>query len=397
MIIADLHLHSRYSRATSKDMTLQKLEKWAKVKGIGLLGTGDFTHPKWLAEIKAGLAEDGSGVLRTKGGFPFLLTAEVSNLFPQGGKARKVHHVILAPSFAVVEEINAFLTTKGKLASDGRPIFGKYPAKDLVADLRDIDKGIEAIPAHIWTPWFGLLGSKSGFDSVEECYGDEAKHIHALETGLSSDPEMNWRVSSLDRFTLVSFSDSHSYWPWRIGRESTIFNCALRYDEIINALRTKEGYAGTIEVDPGYGKYHLDGHRGCSVSLLPKDSAEHKDRCPKCGKPLTIGVLHRVEELADRSAGFRPKDAAHFQRLVPLHEIISAVLGCGASTKKAWKYYNALIDAFGSELSCMLEATPEELEKRAGKELAAAILDVREQRITIKPGYDGVYGVPVFR
>src|SRR3989338_3937073 len=265
-LFADLHLHSRFSRATSKNLTLQNLEKYARIKGINLLGTGDFTHPKWLDELKEHLAEDKTGILKTKTGFPFVLQTEVSNIFSKDNRLRKVHTVILAKNFEVVSQINEKLSKKGNLNADGRPIFGKYSCIELVEDMKKIDKDIELILAHAWTPWFSVFGSMSGFDSLQECFREKAKHIHAIETGLSSDPPMNWRISGLDGITLVSNSDSHSYWPWRIGRECNILDIDLTYDSIVSAIRTKKGFIGTVEVDPNYGKYHFDGHRNCNVS-----------------------------------------------------------------------------------------------------------------------------------
>ena len=292
-LFADLQIHSRFSRATSTALTLPNIEKWARIKGINLIGTGDFTHPKWLAELKEYLEEDGSGILTSKTGFKFVLQGEISNIYTQDGKGRRVHTLLLAKDFDTVRQINEKLLKKGRLDYDGRPIFG-FTCIELVEMMRDISDDIEIIPAHAWTPWFGIFGSNGGFDSVEACFKDQAKHIHALETGLSSDPPMNWRLSKLDRFSLLSFSDLHSFWPWRIGREATIFDIKLIYDNLIKAIRTKEGLVETIEVDPNYGKYHFTGHRNCRVCLDPKESRKLKHICPKCGKSLTVGVLERV-------------------------------------------------------------------------------------------------------
>ncbi|OGX06543.1 MAG: DNA helicase UvrD, partial [Omnitrophica WOR_2 bacterium GWA2_47_8] len=325
-IISDLQVHSRFSRATSKDITLKNLEKYARIKGINLLGTGDFTHPQWLKELKSELSEDGSGILTSKTGFKFLLQGEISNIYTQGGKGRRIHNLLLAKSFDVVDQINAALLKKGRLDYDGRPMFG-FSCVELVEMMKSIDKSIEVIPAHIWTPWFGLLGSKSGFDSVEECFLDQAKHIHAIETGLSSDPAMNWRVSSLDKYTLVSNSDAHSFWPWRLGRECTVFDIDWKYDELIRALHTKKGLVETIEVDPNYGKYHYDGHRACNVVQSPSQTRKNKGICPVCKKEITIGVQFRVDELADRPEGYMPKNPTPFRKLIPLSEIISSVIG----------------------------------------------------------------------
>ena len=398
-VVSDFHIHGRFSRATSKQLDIPSLEKWARVKGLDLLGTGDFTHPEWLKEIKGSLEEDGTGILKTKSGFNFILQTEISNIFTQDGKGRKVHNVILAPSIEVVEQIRAELLKIGRLDYDGRPIFGMSCIR-LVEMMKGIDRRIEVIPAHVWTPWFALFGSKSGFDSVEECFRDQARHIFALETGLSSDPAMNWRLSKLDKYALVSNSDCHSFWPWRIGREANVFEMdRLTYDGFIRVMKEKDPkrFLHTIEVDPSYGKYHLDGHRNCNVCMEPKESLKHRDTCPKCGRPLTIGVLHRVEELADRPEGFRPKGAIPFKSLMPLSEIIAAGLGTKLlASQKVWGVYNSLTRAFGNELKVLLEAPREELERVAGEKIAGYIIIVREGELRVKPGYDGVYGEPAF-
>ncbi len=394
-IIADLQVHSRFSRATSGSITLANLEKYARLKGITLLGTGDFTHPLWLKELKSELSEDGSGILSSTSGFKFMLQGEISNIYTQGGKGRRIHNLLLAKSFDIVDQINAALLKKGRLDYDGRPMFG-FSCIELVEMMKSIDLDIEIIPAHVWTPWFGLLGSKSGFDSVEECFLDQAKHIHAIETGLSSDPAMNWRVSTLDKYTLVSNSDAHSYWPWRLGRECTVFDIEYDYKQLILALRTKKGLVETIEVDPNYGKYHYDGHRNCTVVFSPEETRKSNGICPKCRQPLTIGVAYRVEELADRPVGYTPKDAVPFRDLIPLSEIISAVLGSPVASKKTWEMYHRLVGTFGSEFSVMLDAQESEIMKVAGGDVADAIMQTRRQEVTIEPGYDGVYGVPKF-
>lgn len=395
-IISDLHIHSRFSRATSPQLTIENLEKYARIKGISLLGTGDFTHPLWLKEIKQELTEK-EGILRTKSGFPFLLQTEISLMYKQGDKGRRIHLVILAPSLEVVEQINSYLLKKGRLDYDGRPIFG-MSCIEVIKNLKAISNDIEIIPAHIWTPWFGVLGSKSGFDSFEEAFQDQVKHIYALETGLSSDPEMNWRLSMLDKFTILSSSDCHSHWPWRIGREATIFNIKeLTYKNIIKAIRTKQGYQGTMEVDPAYGKYHYDGHRFCHFSCSPKETKEkHNNICPVCKKPLTIGVEHRVEELADRPQGYKPKDAAEFKKLLPLHEIISTIFQTGIATKKTWGEYNKLINEFNTEFNILLDVPFEDLRKMTNEKIANAIIKNREGKIKVEPGYDGEYGQAIF-
>jgi uncharacterized protein (TIGR00375 family) len=301
----------------------------------------------------------------------------------------------LAPNLDVVQQITDYLLTKGRIDYDGRPIF-KIPCPEFVESLRKISEDIEVIPAHIWTPWFSMFGSKSGFDTVDECFGDQAKHIHALETGLSSDPAMNWRLSQLDNYQLVSFSDLHSFWPWRIGRESTVFDVEkLSYQNILKALRTRKGLSMTIEVDPNYGKYHADGHRNCGVWMTPEQSKKHNYICPKCGKELTIGVWDRVEELADRKEGFKPEGAVPFKSLIPLSEIISLILGKAVATKSVWLEYNNLVTATRSEFDVMLNIPFNELKELTTERIAKAIIDNREGRIKVKPGYDGVYGEPL--
>ncbi|MBU0535714.1 MAG: endonuclease Q family protein [Nanoarchaeota archaeon] len=394
-IIADLHIHSRHSRATGKELNLPNLEKWALVKGVDLLGTGDFTHPKWIQEIKDDLEEDDTGILKSKSGYPFVLQSELSLIYSQGGKGRKVHLVLLAPNLEVVKQITDYLLTKGRIDYDGRPIFG-IPCIEFTEQMKKISEKIEIIPAHVWTPHFGLFGANGGFESVEECFGDQAKHIHALETGLSSDPPMNWRMSMLDKYSLVSFSDLHSFWPWRMGREATVLDIKLTYDNLIKALRTKEGLVETIEVDPNYGKYHFTGHRNCHVCLNPKQSVKAKQICPRCGKHLTVGVMERVEELADRPEGFRLKGAKPFRTLLPLSEILSKLVHKAIATKAVWKEYNSLISEFKSEYNILLNATQSELEKVTDPKIAEMIMKNRMGKIEVLPGYDGEYGIPIF-
>jgi len=395
-VIADLHIHSKYSRATSNQLNIGNLEKYARLKGLSLLGTGDFTHPIWIKELKSELTEDGTGILKTKTGFNFVLQTEISLMYKQDEKSRKIHNIVLAKNFDVVEQITEQLKKIGRIDYDGRPIFGiKCP--DFVEMMKEIDKDIEIIPAHVWTPWFGLFGSKSGFDSVEQCFKEQTKHIHALETGLSSDPAMNWRLSMLDKYTLVSNSDLHSFWPWRIGRECNIFDLKeLNYDLLLNAIRTKQGLVETIEVDPSYGKYHFDGHRNCNVCMSPNESLKHKDICPVCGRKLTIGVLHRVEELADRQVGFVPKDAVPFKKLIPLSEILSNLLNSGIATQKVWKIYYDLVNNSRSEMDVLINSSFDELKKVTNEKIAEAIINIRNGKIKIQPGFDGEYGYPLF-
>lgn len=373
-------------------MDLEHLDNYAKIKGINLLGTGDFTHPKWIEELKSKLTQAEQGLFHYKNKEMFyMLTSEISLIYSQGGKGRRVHIVLLAPSFEIVEQITDWLKTKGRVDYDGRPIFG-FSASELVENMMQISKDIEIIPAHIWTPWFGLLGSKSGFDSFQECFQDQTKHIHALETGLSSDPSMNWRVSSLDKFSILSFSDSHSFWSWRLGRELTMFDCKPTYKDIINSIRTKSGIKQTIEVDPNYGKYHWDGHRACNVFFSPSQTKELNGICPACKKPLTVGVEYRVEELADRPEGYTPKNPTPFKRLIPLSEIISAVFSSGITSKKVQLEHDNLIKNFNSELNILLKTSKDDLLKITDQKIAKTIILNREGKLKIQPGYDGVYG-----
>ncbi|NTV24121.1 MAG: DNA helicase UvrD [Nanoarchaeota archaeon] len=394
--ISDLHLHSKYSRACSKDLDIKNMEKYARLKGVNLMGTGDFQHPKWNKEIKEDLSEDGSGILKTKTGFPFILSTEISLIYSQGGKGRKVHNVVLVKDFESADNIQAALLKKGRIDYDGRPIFG-MSCPDFVDLVKDVGEDTEVIPAHVWTPWFGLFGSNGGFDSVEEAFDDRAKDIHALETGLSSDPEMNWRLSKLDRYSLISNSDSHSYWPWRMGREATVFDLKeLTFDNVLKALRTKQGLKETIEVDPGYGKYHYDGHRNCKLSMSPEEANMHNKICPRCNRPLTIGVENRVNELADRKLGFVPKDAVPFKKYIPLSEIISAAKGKAVATKSVWEEYYKLVGKLGSEYDVLRVAEKKDIAELSSEKLADYIIKSREQKIRVIPGFDGVYGIPVF-
>lgn len=399
-IYADLHIHGSHSRGTSNKLSIPKLEEYAKLKGINVLGTGDFTHPEWLEHLKEHLTQKENGTLETKNGFTFLLQTELSSIYKQDGKTRKIHQVILAPSFEIVEQIQDKLKQEGRIDYGGRPIFG-LTAPEMVELVKETDKRCEIIPAHIWTPWFSLYGANSGFDSMEACYQDQTKHINALETGLSSDPPMNWRLSELDDITMVSNSDAHSYWPWRIGREANAFDLdEPDYDGILNAIRTRENFEFTIEVDPSYGKYHWDGHRKCDVRFSPEEAREHDNVCPECGKTLTIGVMHRVLELADRKEPKKPKGAHDYRTLLPLSELLSRVMDYGVSTKTVWRKFNALTgrkeqnenSQHCSELEVLLEMPEQELENRTDKTIAEAILLNRREELCVKSGYDGVYG-----
>lgn len=388
-IIADLHIHSKYSRATSVHLSFPNLVKWAKIKGLHLLGTGDFTHPLWLNEIKA-LRPNGEGFYFYED-FPFILSGEISLIYTQD-HGRSIHLVLLAPSVEVVEKINAYLDTKGRRDYDGRPIF-KIPGWQFVKDMKNISPDIEVIPAHIWTPYFGVFGSESGFDSLRECFKEEFDDIHAIETGMSSDPEMNWRIQELESKSIVSFSDSHSFWPFRLGREATIFSKTSFYLDIIRQIRDNS-FLGTIETDPAYGKYHWDGHRNCNFSCSPDESKKLNNICPVCKKSLTIGVENRVNKLASFPLGSKNKNSKPFYKLAPLHELISALYGVAVESKKSWAIYNDLIEKFGSEFNILLYLNKEDLaEKIENKNLVEIILLNREGKILVKPGYDGEYGV----
>lgn len=389
VLIVDFHIHSKYSRATSSLMTVEHLSHYAKIKGISVLGTGDFTHPKYLEELKTHL-EYNNGIYEYDGIY-YILTTEVSNVFKVDEKTRKIHNVILAPDFDTVEQINEVLGKYGDLSADGRPTL-ELSCIEMMELLVEISRDIEVIPAHVWTPWFSLFGSHSGFDSVEECFGEYAKYIHALETGLSSDPEMNWAISDLDKYILVSNSDSHSPYPWRLGREANVLSCNLDYYEIVEAFRTGRCFEFTIEVDPSYGKYHFDGHRKCDVVVNPLEDGEI---CPVCGKKLTIGVLHRVLDLSDRTFGYVPDGAIPFKRLLPFGEIIQGIKGFTIGTKRFWDYYNAWIQRFGNEFNILLNVPYQELSQIDGV-IAKWVIKNREGKIRIRPGYDGVYGEPVF-
>ncbi|MCL5793003.1 MAG: endonuclease Q family protein [Deltaproteobacteria bacterium] len=393
-IIADLHVHSKYSRATSKSMDVNNIAYWAKRKGINLVGTGDFTHPAYLKELKNKLVEPGNGILEPNAasdGINFILSTEISNIYTYKGKTRRVHNIILAPSFNVVEKINHALLSFGRLDYDGRPIFG-FNAKDLVKLTMDISDRCMIIPAHAWTPWYSVFGSNSGFDSIEECFDEQTKNIYAIETGLSSDPPMNWRVKSLDGITLVSNSDAHS--PDKLGREANVFECEMDYDAVTDAVKSKDKkrFLFTIEFYPEEGKYHFDGHRACNISLSPEQTVRYDGICPVCHKPLTIGVMNRVLRLATRNEGFIPQDAIPFRHTIPLKEIMSFILSVGVNTKKIEKIYDTAIDKGVSEMDILLDLPVNELKKLLPEEIAAGIMHVRNGNVNLTPGYDGVYG-----
>jgi uncharacterized protein (TIGR00375 family) len=398
-IFADLHIHSRFSRATSKKMDIDGISRFAEIKGLNVVGTGDFTHPEWLKELQTDLDEvPSTGLFRpakNTSQIRFMITGEVSTIFTFGGETKKIHHLILTPSFETAVQINDRLVRYGDLSIDGRPTL-EMSAPHLVEEVMAVSPWNEVVPAHVWTPWFSLFGAFSGFDRMEDCYEDMTKNIHALETGLSSDPPMNWRLSALDKFTLVSNSDSHSYWPWRMGREANVFNLGiLTYNEVVDAVRSKdtERFEFTIETNPAYGKYHWTGHRKCGVSMSPHQAVKFNNLCPVCRRQLTKGVEQRVEELADRPEGFRPSRVAGYMRLLPLSEIIAAVLNVSSpSLENVWQIYNSLIARFGNEYAVLINASMEDIAKVSDLKIAEAIIRVREEKAQVTPGYDGVYG-----
>ncbi|MDI6736142.1 MAG: endonuclease Q family protein [bacterium] len=386
---ADFHIHSKYSRATSPQMNIDTLSKHAKLKGIALMGTGDFTHPGWLYGLKKELLPAENGLFKHQDTF-FMLTAEVSNLFVRKERGKKVHNILFAPSFETVEKINGQLERYGDLSADGRPMLS-LEAKDLVKIVLDIDPDCLIVPAHAWTPWFSVFGSNSGFDSVEECFEEETTNIYALETGLSSDPPMNWRLSELDKYTLISNSDSHS--PAKIGREANIFDCEINYKEILEAIKKKDRtkFLNTIEFFPEEGKYHYDGHRPCNLRLTPAETKKHNGRCPSCGGRITVGVMSRVEKLADRPEGFVPENHIPCIHLIPLVEIISKVLKKATGTTAVENEYLKLTQ-HRSEFDILTFLSKEELHQFVPPEILQGILNVRTKKVIILPGYDGVYG-----
>ncbi len=392
MLIGDLHIHSRYAQACSKKIDIPHLEHYARVKGLDLLGTGDFQHPLWRKELNQ--LEEQDGILYTEHNFPFVWQTEVSLIYTQGGQGRRIHHLLYAPNRDVANQITEFLASQGRLDYDGRPIFG-MTSVELVERMKEISNEIEIIPAHVWTPWFSLFGANSGFDSLQECFQEMTKHIHAIETGMSSDPAMNRRLSQLDNVNMVSFSDLHSFWPWRIGREATAFDIEkeqLSYEKIIEAIRTKQGLVQTIETDPNYGKYHYDGHRSCNVRFSPEETRQYGGVCPQCGKPLTRGVEYRVEALADRSPTEVPAQE-EFVRLIPLSELISFAYGVKQIfSKTVWRVFNQLIERYGTEYTVLLEAPYEDLVEMTNETLAQAVTLARRHELTVLPGYDGTYG-----
>jgi uncharacterized protein (TIGR00375 family) len=400
--IADLHIHSRYSRATSRDMSLECLWKWAQLKGIDVIGTGDFTHPKWLQEMKVKLESIGNNIFKLKKNYQsndvplscrgevyFMLTAEISCIYSKNGRLRKIHSLVLVPDFSEAEKINAVLSKIGNLSSDGRPIIG-LDAKELLRIVLDLSDEAMLVPAHAWTPHFSVFGESSGFDSLEECFDELAPYIHAIETGLSSDPSMNWRLSSLDKITLISNSDAHS--PAKLGREANIFDEEISYRSITDAIKTKKGFLGTIEFFPEEGKYHYDGHRACGISLSPEETIKHNYLCPVCGKRVTVGVMHRVEKLADRKIGFSPSGAPPFYSIIPLPEIISETIKVGVNSKAVKDNYLHLLEKLGNEFNILMDIPLNDI-KMAGMPLIGEAIDrMRSGNVHISPGFDGEYG-----
>ncbi|MCL5784098.1 MAG: endonuclease Q family protein [Patescibacteria group bacterium] len=407
-LIVDLHTHSHYSRATSKDSTLEGLYKWGKIKGITVIGTGDFTHPGWFAEIKEKLEPAEPGLFKLKEKYTqeidrtlpesvrnnlirFILTVEISNIYSKGGKVRKVHNLVVAPGIEAVGAINSKLETIGNLKADGRPILG-LDSKELLKIVLQIDENILFIPAHIWTPWFSLFGSNSGFDSIQEAFDELAPQIKAIETGLSSDPYMNWRVQELAKVTIVSNSDAHS--PSKLGREATLLHCKLDYFDIAAALKTNDQrVVGTIEFFPQEGKYHFDGHREHKICFCPEESKQHQGICPVCHKPLTIGVDHRVDDLAIFPTHYQPKKHKAVEYIIPLIEIIAEIKHLGTSSKAVNEVYQQVIVRLGNEFELLRKVPLEKIKEEGFVELASALDKMRQGKIYIEPGYDGVYGV----
>lgn len=405
-VIADLHLHSRHSIATGKEADLEHLDLWGRYKGVQVVGTGDCTHPEWLKEMAAKLEPAAPGVYELKPelalplnlqgrhwdrGAPvrFVITGEVSTIYKKGGQVRKVHLLLLLPSLEAAQKFSERLGRLGNITADGRPILG-LEAKYVLEVALEADPDSLVIPAHIWTPWFSVLGAKSGFDALEECFEEHIRHIYALETGLSSDPAMNWRVSALDRYTLISNSDAHS--PQKLAREANLFLVPPVYPDLARALRTKEGFQGTIEFFPQEGKYHLDGHRACGLRASPEEAGAWGGKCPHCGKPLTYGVMHRVLDLADRQAGAKPPGAKPFESLIPLPEVLGQVLEVNPNSKKVKRLYFRVLENLGPELEILRRVPLPDLAQEGGPLLAQGIDKMRRGQVHIAPGYDGLYG-----
>jgi uncharacterized protein (TIGR00375 family) len=394
-VVADLHIHSPFSRAVSREMSLKNVERGAIAKGLQVVGTGDFTHPLWRREIKALEMEVGLYKTKDVGAVRFIISGEVCTNFEVKGKMRRIHHVILLPSIEAAEELSSLLGKRGNLEADGRPNLSMTGA-ELAEAVSDLGEDAMLIPAHIWTPWFSLFGDRGGVNSLEECYEDMVPHIYALETGLSSDPPMNWRVSALDRYTLLSNSDSHSPNPWRIGREANILDVPnLAYGDIVETIKHHKERVTTVEVDPSYGKYHWTGHRDCNISVPPGEAVRLNGVCPICGKKMTKGVAERVEELADREEGVVPEGAQKYIKTLPLSEIIAMVIRKDVFSAEVQKRYWGIVAKFNSEMEALIYAPRDALVEACGEEITEVIERSREGKLVIEPGYDGVYGKPV--
>ena len=401
-MIADLHIHSRFSMATSREGTPENLDFWARKKGISLIGTGDFTHPVWRKELRERLVPEENGLYRLREeyvkeesrkfpgeGTRFVVSGEISSIYKKNGKTRKVHNVILLPSLEAADTMAQRLEKIGNIHSDGRPILG-LDSHDLLEMMLDVCPDGILIPAHIWTPHFSVLGAKSGFDSVEECFEELTPYVHALETGLSSDPAMNWRISKLDRYQLVSNSDAHS--PSKLGREANLLDINCSYEGLYQAIQTGKGLEGTVEFFPEEGKYHFDGHRKCGVSLSPVEAERLGGICPVCGKKLTMGVDHRVEQLADREEGFVKKDGKKYESLVPLPEVVAACMGYSTASKKVQGCFEQMMQTLGTEFDILRNVPAEDIKSCAGERIAEGIENVRTGNVKRIPGYDGEYG-----
>ena len=405
--IADLHIHSKFSRATARNLDLENIYIWAQLKGITVVGTGDFTHPEWFSQINEKLEPAEPGLYRLRADIAsccnevvpsscrapvrFLLSCEISNIYKKRGRTRKNHNLVFFPDLEMVHRFNTRLEAIGNIRSDGRPILG-LDARDLLEIVLETSNEGFLVPAHIWTPWFSMLGSKSGFDSIGECFDDLSHYIFAAETGLSSDPSMNWRVSDLDHITLISNSDAHS--PSKLGREANLFKTQLNYHAIRSAMETgdKNHFSGTFEFYPEEGKYHVDGHRKCEVCFTPAQTQSHMGNCPVCGKPLTLGVLHRVEDLATRTEGIRPDRAFPFYRLVPLDDLLAEIFRVGAQSKKVKQNYRALLEKLGNEFQILHYQDRDKIDSAGIPLLAEAIIRMRDNRVSFSPGYDGLFG-----
>ncbi len=405
--ISDFHIHSHYSRATAKNLNLENLHIAAQLKGITVVGTGDFTHPEWFAELKEKLVYDENGLFRLKPDIAkqcdkqvpsscrsqvaFMLVTEISNIYKKNGKTRKNHNLLFVPDLDTAARLGSKLSAIGNVKSDGRPILGMDARNLLEILLKTTDRGL-FVPAHIWTPWFSLLGSKSGFDSLQDCFEDLTSHIYAVETGLSSDPAMNWRVSALENLTLISNSDAHS--PANLGREANIFDTELTYDSIIEAMKSgsPNHFLGTLEFYPEEGKYHYDGHRKCEISFHPTQTLSHNNICPVCEKPLTLGVLYRVNALSDRPEGVKPTKSHPYDHIIPLTDILSEMLRVGPRTKKVFQQYHSILEKLGPELNVLNELSLEKIEEAGIPLLKESIGKMRKNQVEIVPGYDGEFG-----